>query len=160
MSTFNLQTLELRAASLTGARATGQGSTALFVAGLANPAEALSLPRHPLPGHLSRIGLEPVGGHRGYSMEPLGRRAGRSARSAGGPGQIGFARTAGRTILSSWSVSAPAAVNPVTGIAGCPGGNGKTPSGADYRNTGYSCSLQRWLQACADVVIRAKSICG
>jgi hypothetical protein len=107
MATFTLQTLELRAALLTGARATGQGSKGQRTAMGSNPVEVLSLPWHPLPGHPSRIGPESVEGHRTsttYSMDTLDRRAGRSAGSAGVAGDSCFARLRGRTILSTWSV--------------------------------------------------------
>jgi hypothetical protein len=104
MATFTLQTLELRAALLTGARATGQGSKGQRTAMGGNPVEVLSLPWHPLPGHPSRIGPESVEGHRTYSMDTLDRRAGRSAGSAGVAGNSCFARLRGRTILSTWSV--------------------------------------------------------
>src|SRR5436305_5890084 len=69
MATFTLQTLELRAALLTGARATGQGSKGQRTAMGGNPAQVLSLPWHPLPGHPNRIDPESVADHRTYSMD-------------------------------------------------------------------------------------------
>lgn len=104
MATFTLQTLELRAALLAGARATGQGSNGQCVAMLGNPAQALSLPWHPLPGHSVRTGPEPLAGYPKYSMDSQGRRAGRSAGSAGVAGRV-IARLSKRTIRSTWSVT-------------------------------------------------------
>jgi hypothetical protein len=103
MATFTLQTLELRAASLAGACATSRESKGQFMAMLGNPVGALSLSWHPQPAHLVRTGPEPCQGHRGYSMDTLSRRAGRSARSAGVPGQTVVARLRGGIIQSGWS---------------------------------------------------------
>jgi hypothetical protein len=103
MATFTLQTLELRAASLAGACATNRDSKGQFVAMPGNPVRALSLPWHPLPVHLVHAGPEPCQGHRGYSMDTLSRRAGRSARSAGVPGQTVVARLRGGIIQSGCS---------------------------------------------------------
>ena len=109
MATFTLQSLELRAALLAGARATSQEKQGTRSAVLGNPAQVLSLPWQPKPGHPCRIGPERREGHRihaerMYSMDTLGRRAGRSAGSAGAPGCSVVARLASRTILSRWSV--------------------------------------------------------
>jgi len=105
MATFTLQTLELRAALLAGARATGQGSMGTTSAVLGNPVQVLSLPWQPLPGRTSPTGPERREDHRQYSMDILGRRAGRSAGCAGVPGSGVVARLAKRTILSTWSVT-------------------------------------------------------
>jgi hypothetical protein len=116
MAIQNLHTLVLRAASLAGVRTTGQGSKALFASVVSNPARALSLPWHPLPGlYPIRIGHEPAEGHRYCSMDTLGRRAGRSASSAGVPGQTSFARTSGTAILSGWSQTRPTVAKRVCG---------------------------------------------
>ncbi len=160
MANQNSHTLQLRAALLAGARATGQGSEALFTAVVGNPARALSLLWHPLPGlYPIRIGPEPVGGHRGYSMDALGGRAGRSASSAGVSGQLGFARLPGMTILSGWSTR-PAAKRPFKASTGCCT-LGQKPTTAGCRTTGYSRgtapqTMQR--QAMPEAV--AKRVCG
>jgi len=143
MATFNLHTLELRAASLTGVRATGQGSTGLFVAGSGNPAASLSSPRHPLPGRPKQTGNEPAGAYRDLAMDTPGGRAGRSAGSAGVTRQVGFASIWGRATRLGWSA--------------CPGAVGKTPWVVDHRTTRYSCPLAR-MQASA--VELAKTVCG
>jgi len=159
MANQNPHTLQMRAALLAGARATGQGSEALFTAVVGNPARALSLLWHPLPGlYPIRIGTEPVEGHRGYSMDTLGRRAGRSASGAGVACQIGFARLPGTTILSGWSTR-PAAKRPFKASTGCRI-LGQKPTIAGYRTTVYAHgtvlqAMQR--QAMPEV---AKRVCG
>ncbi len=106
MATFTLQTLELRAALVTGASQTGQGSKGTCLAMRGNPAQVLSLPWQPLPGHAVRTVPEPLEGYRDYSMDTLEIRAGRSVGSAGIAGRV-IARLAGRTILSTWSATPP-----------------------------------------------------
>jgi hypothetical protein len=160
MAKQNLHTLELRAAIFAGARATGQGSEALFTAVVGNPARALSFLWHPLPGlYPIRIGTEPVGGHRGYSMDTLGRRTGRSASSAGVAGQLGFARLPGATILSGWSTR-PAAKRPFKASTGCCT-LGAKPTIAGCRTTGQSLgTAPQAMQRQAKPEAVAKRVCG
>jgi hypothetical protein len=130
MAKLNLQTLVLRAASLAGARATILGSKGFAVMG--NPAWVQSFSSHPLPG-LNPTGLEPVEDHRGYSMDTLDGRAGRSAGSAGVSRHLGIARKSERTILSDWSRTGGSTGNPAVGCAGGPSRFETTPASTGDR---------------------------
>lgn len=117
---IQMQSLVLRAAAIAGARAT-VGSKRLQLAVDGNPARVLSLPRHPLPGpYPTQTGTEPGADHRTPSMDPLARRAGRSASVVGVPGRSSFARFASGSILSGWPGSKSGTV--VCSPLGCAGG--------------------------------------
>jgi len=153
MAKLNLQTLVLRAASFAGARATILGSKGFAVMG--NPAWVQSFSSHPLPG-LNPTGLElvadaacvglatlaasptsePTEDHRGYSMDTLDGRAGRSAGSAGVLRQLGIARKPGRTILADWSRTGGSLGNPVVGCADGPSRFETTPTSMGSRLAG------------------------
>jgi hypothetical protein len=133
----NLQSLVLRAASFAGACANGQGSKYLRATTDGNPARVLSLLWHPLPG-LETVGTEPAEAHRTLTMDGLGRRAGRSASSAGVPGQIGSARLPGGTILLGWCSTRPGTADAVhaTGKRG-PSRFASSPMPVESRRPGY-----------------------
>jgi hypothetical protein len=133
MAKLNLQTLVLRAASLAGARATVLGSKGFAVMG--NPAWVQSFSSHPLPGH-NPTGREPLGDHRGYAMDTLGGRAGRSAGSADVCCQLDIARKPGRTILADWSPTGGPASNSVMSCAAGPSRFETAPSSTTCRLAG------------------------
>jgi hypothetical protein len=137
MTVQNLQNLVLRAAFNAGVRAIGQDSKALNTADMGYPARVLSLPWHPLPGPYA--GSEPFEGHRRMSMDTLDRRAGRSAGSAGDPGQIGFARLRGATILFGWSASGETVQRIPMGCKGCLGRFEPTPTAWSSRQAERVC---------------------